>query len=141
MKDFELKHGWEETIAVYPEFFQNDAGQVVTIPECGHGWRRLIESVASNACVSNFYSSSNVRATQVKEKFGRLCIYLSSGENQFINGSVACAGLISTYTCEQCGDAGNTIRIGGWLTTLCQTCYSELLERRSAGNQPDSGVE
>jgi len=58
-----------------------------------------------------------VVATQVKEKFGGLRFYYTGGDD-YINGVVAMAELMSERTCEECGDPGQ-LYIKGWHKTLC----------------------
>lgn len=133
----DLKHGWEETIAVNPAFFCNEEGQVVTIPECGHGWAKLIEAVALAAADDK--REVKIRATQIKEKFGTLRIY-TNVYSEFTHGAIHVADTLSQHTCEQCGRVGQTRSHRGWLQTLCQTCHNEWVDRSNADNQPDSGI-
>lgn len=58
-----------------------------------------------------------VVATQVKEKFGSLRFYYNGGDD-YIDGLVRMAELISEHTCEVCGDKGE-LSSSGWYKTLC----------------------
>lgn len=59
---------------------------------------------------------------QVKEKFGKLRIYFSGGDD-YIRGKVSMAEQISGYTCEYCGDISLEIsQSAGCIKTLCPQC-------------------
>lgn len=62
-------------------------------------------------------ATPQVVATQVKEKFGGLRFYYTGGDD-YINGVVAMAELMSERTCEECGDPGQ-LYTKGWHKTLC----------------------
>ena len=55
---------------------------------------------------------------QIKEKFGTLRLYLDSVSLKF-DCVVHYAGMMSAVTCEDCGNAGETYRMG-WHRTLCR---------------------
>lgn len=65
-----------------------------------------------------------VVATQVKEKFGGLRFYFSGGDD-YIEGLVQMAELMSERTCEICGDKGKHYS-GGWIKTLCNKHAQEM---------------
>lgn len=52
---------------------------------------------------------------QIKEKFGSLRLYMSNSKYRELE---MFAELMSSYTCEKCGNAGRTYHIG-WNKTLC----------------------
>ncbi len=58
---------------------------------------------------------------QVKEKFGTLRIYYTSGD-QYIEGVVSSIANLSSTTCEECGNVGK-LRNVGWMKTLCDTHF------------------
>jgi hypothetical protein len=60
------------------------------------------------------------RAAQIKEKFGTLRFYLTSGTDEMWE-IVAEAEKKSAFTCEQCGKPGK-LRGKGWLYTACTKC-------------------
>lgn len=66
-------------------------------------------------------------AVQVKEKFGGLRFYLSH-ETAEMAEAIRVAERLSEKTCEWCGAPG-TIRPGGWLLTLCDSCQQSRTER------------
>lgn len=85
--------------------------------DVGDGWLVLIERLVAG--IEALSGGELVRVSQVKEKFGRLRFYLdrsADGTGGLINAAEAESGC----TCHWCGDAGKTVSLGGWYTTLCQ---------------------
>ncbi len=66
---------------------------------------------------------SDFKASQVKEKFGGLRYYMSHSTAE-MEALIDEAEAIAAVTCERCGAEGKA-RSGGWIQTLCDTCYSE----------------
>lgn len=63
------------------------------------------------------------RVRQVKEKFGRLRVYLGRADDR-ISALVSFAEHHSSRVCEQCGAPGK-LRSEGWLRTLCDRHEAE----------------
>lgn len=90
--------------------------------ECGDGWFELIKE-----CVSKIEAEmrrlelSEIRAIQIKEKFGGLRIYLTC-ETESISTFIEEAENKARKTCEECGEVGRP-RSGSWIQTLCNTCH------------------
>lgn len=59
-----------------------------------------------------------VRATQVKEKFGGLRFYYNGGD-EYVRGLVTMAEEMSYRICEVCSDKAAPTQ-GGWIRTLCE---------------------
>jgi len=59
--------------------------------------------------------------TQIKEKFGGLCFYISGGDDT-IYGMISLAESLSYRTCEFCGTTKDVGRTQGWITTCCKPC-------------------
>jgi hypothetical protein len=62
-----------------------------------------------------------VKAAQVKEKFGGLRFYVDGGD-EYVHGAIQLAEMMSTVMCEECGAPG---RVGnhtgkGWYFTACE---------------------
>jgi hypothetical protein len=124
----------EQLIAKYKSFFrdarQNNPG---TTPQTscmfwgldvGDGWYnildsacRLIESHELHNAPAEYQPAS---AAQVKEKFGGLRLYIRGGD-EYVEGVIAMAELMSEKTCEICGAPGH-IRGRGWLACRCDDC-------------------
>lgn len=89
----------------------------------GPGWSSFIK---------NLYQAkpSNVRVTQVKEKYGSLRFYVESAPEWYFD-------LISYYeresetTCEICGEKGEIRPLNSWLTCLCDKHYNERLNNEN----------
>ena len=80
-------------------------------------YKRLIEPLDVD--------SMQVRAVQVKEKFGGLRFYVHSSDDQ-IYGMIEMAEMMSYVTCEKCGQHGSLHRRGYWLKTLCPKCAKSM---------------
>jgi len=88
--------------------------------ECGDGWYNIINQLCGN--IQNHIDWKHIPqvvVTQVKEKFGTLRFYYSSGDD-VIDGMVRMAEAMSAVTCEECGSPGEQ-RSDGWVRTLCNT--------------------
>jgi hypothetical protein len=77
--------------------------------------------------VEEFNEKVQVRAVQVKEKFGGLRFYVSGGD-EYVRGLITMAESFSFRTCEDCGIPG-TQRTGGWIRTLCDGCHTAKAKR------------
>jgi len=90
--------------------------------ECGDGWYDLINELCGKLAALH----PNIRADQVKEKYGTLRFYIS------YEGKVPPELMDKAYDleteyetkssvlCEECGQAG-LLRGGGWVRTLCDS--------------------
>lgn len=101
--------------------------------ECGDGWSDIIKEAMALLNDHNEQLERPIEITQIKEKFGRLRIYLSASDevtDKIIKEAYAkCA-----VTCEQCGEPGTLTEIGYWLQTLCPKCYGIKDDRWNSGN-------
>lgn len=114
-------------VAKYPALFQGackhpDESLMFFGCECGDGWFKIID-------VACWLIAKHVERTglecywsQIKEKFGTLRLYAASGgHDPYVRGVVDMAETMSSLTCDQCGNAGET-RGSGWLSTRCEAC-------------------
>jgi len=69
------------------------------------------------------YTPDHPSASQVKEKFGTLRFYMTSGTEEMYN-LIHEAEEKSGTICEDCGKPGK-IRHGGWIRTLCDECCTK----------------
>jgi hypothetical protein len=115
----------------YPKIFKDLYGEPSKTNmafgiECGDGWYRLIDAlcgyIAFNVRVNNMPS---VTATQIKEKYGRLCFYYIGG-NDHIDGAVCFAEYLSGLICELCGNPGSINSREIWLSCRCKKCMDKL---------------
>lgn len=90
--------------------------------ECGDGWFWLLDKLMGQIysyCEWNKVDVPNV--LQIKEKYGRLCFYISGGNN-LINGMIMMAESLSSKICETCGTHHNVGQTIGWVYTICEVC-------------------
>ena len=66
---------------------------------------------------------------QVKEKWGRLTIYFSGGDDH-LEAIIHTVEGISLMFCENCGQRGS-LRTEGWYRTLCDPCFVDRKHRKS----------
>jgi hypothetical protein len=87
--------------------------------ECSDGWFNLLDNLCKSIMGYQKYNkTSSVHVNQVKEKFGSLRFYYTGGDD-YIDGMVRLAEVISETTCEECGDAGKIDYSAGWLRCRC----------------------
>jgi hypothetical protein len=117
-----------ELVEAYPDLFHPLAGQpgvAQASPECGEGWRDLLERACARIRAVVRADGGSFHATQIKEKYGTLRFYwqgaLLSEADARIEEAIALAEARSACTCETCGDKGRLYRSGGWLMTRCAT--------------------
>ena len=93
-----------------------------------HLWSRLISrgyyytkvGVILHKLIGDKLDPPSYKFSQIKEKFGSLCLYCFSTPS-----SIRILEDASHLTCEECGsskDIGNT---SGWIKTLCKECAKE----------------
>lgn len=106
--------------------------------ECDDGWYRILleASIKLENEIKKWLMSDvdttwgHPRASQVKEKYGTLQIYLTHGNDEMFK---ICdeAEKISAKTCEHCGKKGK-LYSEGWCYTACPDCHMNR-EARSLG--------
>lgn len=79
----------------------------------GKGWHKLLDTLYDN-------KPKDTLVMQVKEKFGGLRFYISTGLNEFLV-LVDKIEDESEKTCEECGKPGEPTGTG-WIKTLCDDC-------------------
>lgn len=112
-----------------PHLFANRNGFF----EVGDGWYKLLRKAAAKmeplvvAAVAESpesYEFGYYRATQIKEKYGTLRFYLSSGTDKMYAIADA-AERESAKVCEKCGKPGK-LRGVEWVYTRCAACWKEI---------------
>lgn len=92
------------------------------------GWRKafglqMCEEIREDLIKHNFLEE--LRIMDIKEKFGGLRFYVG-----FVPRESKIFEIINKYEdlsfkiCEVCGKPAKTINDGGWLTTICDSCFS-----------------
>jgi hypothetical protein len=125
----------------YPQIFRDrDGDPKVTLMcfgfECSDGWFEIIDALCAHIqqhmnhhrakkhmTVEEFDERVQVRAVQVKEKFGGLRFYVDNSD-EYVRGLISMAEALSYRTCEVCGALGKP-RSGGWVRTLCDSCSTK----------------
>ncbi len=126
----------EKEKALFDEFSNLYRGRFLKINKnlmcagfaCNDGWYELIRNLSLDineiAKREGLKDKNYPMAFQVKEKFGGLRFYLSSGTIEAIRNAIDKAEEASYKICEKCGKSGK-IRDGAWIFTLCDQCYNE----------------
>lgn len=99
--------------------------------ECGEGWLPLIEQAKT---IINKYNLDHpdcepLEFTQIKEKWGGLCLYLNYYIPE-ISDQIHELENMSFEICEHCGTNKNVKNewTHGWIMTLCDKCREKEIE-------------
>jgi hypothetical protein len=91
--------------------------------ECHPGWRCLIEHLLDQleAAIAEQpeHRRPDLGIVQMKEKFGRLTVYLASEGSPAMKAAIEAAGEQSIRTCEICSEPGQLVERRGWWTARC----------------------
>lgn len=106
----------EKILADYPKLYEECYDFSPSV-----GWLSLIREMSERL------KDTNVKVVQVKSKFGGLRYYVNgtTSENYLI---ITKAETASYHICEDCGEPGTT-RPGGWVMTLCDSCYEKTQQK------------
>jgi len=85
--------------------------------ECGDGWLDLIDELSAKIVAI----MPNAQASQVKEKWGALRVYMMSA-NAEIYDMLDWYEEKSKRTCEVCGNYGDFYNDKGWWKVRCVDC-------------------
>jgi len=109
----------------YPEnvWYGGGLKKESAIRSVGAGWKPLIE---------NLYVAMprRTKVLQVKEKFAGLRFYISSAP-EWYHDLIAYYEDQSYKICEQCGESGKVRDDLGWILTLCDKHYREIIDQRN----------
>jgi hypothetical protein len=122
-----IVRGWRaELIEAYPDIFHPlpDNSEVAQAsPECGEGWRNLLERACARIRAAAQADGGSFKATQIKEKYGTLRFYwegaLSPEADAEVEEIIDLAEARSACTCEVCGEEGRLYQSGCWMMTRC----------------------
>ena len=94
------------------------------------GWYTIVYSMcyAINNHLKNLKTIGtplDYEFVQIKEKFATLRVY-DNGGNKHIDGIISLAEILSSKTCEVCGNNAELSHKGTWYKTLCQKHREEL---------------
>lgn len=96
--------------------------------ECGKGWRSLYQPILDRVNEINESGENHIEVTQVKEKFGRLEIYLDRYTDELLD-MIKKASEASGHLCEECGEPAEPTDAGGWVYQLCDKCYKKFQDK------------
>jgi hypothetical protein len=113
-----------ELVESYPDLFHPlPDHRGVAFPECGEGWRDVLERASARIRAAVQADGRPFRFTQIKEKYGTARLYwdgaLSPEAAARVEEAIDLAEARSAGTCEVCGEEGRLYRTGGWLMTRC----------------------
>jgi hypothetical protein len=86
----------------------------------GNGWLGIIKETIEDITPMGW----NKEVTQVKEKFGGLCFYITSAPEN-VHMRIIESDKLSYTVCEICGDIGYNKPHNGWYQTLCEKHHQE----------------
>lgn len=92
--------------------------------ECWEGWFPIILETSKRIEELNQTQNLNIKAAQVKEKFGGLRFYLDSTNNE-AEEIIREAEKKCERTCEYCGSSGVIDTCRGWWKCICEKCKNE----------------
>jgi hypothetical protein len=126
----------------FPHLFRDRHGDTRETRMCdgfpGDGWEPIIRRLSEK--LEPIARETGLRAVQVKEKFGELRVYVRGADgarvlpvaiSRTVRAAIGAAVEESGRTCEHCGAAGSTAKVGGWWLTLCEACRERELVRRA----------
>jgi hypothetical protein len=91
--------------------------------ECRQGWRGIIEHLLDQLeaaiAAQPMDRRDQYRIIQIKEKFGRLTVYLASEGTAEMKAAIDAAADQSLQTCELCGHPGLLAQRRGWWAVRC----------------------
>ena len=99
--------------------------------QCGDGWYKIIDELSAKLeklivkWIANDMENEDCfpRASTVKEKYGTLRFYLTSG-TEAMDALIDKAEKQSAKTCEVCGKPGK-LRGRAWLSVRCTPCWKK----------------
>lgn len=104
--------------------------EILPYIECHEGWRPLV-NIALDTIEEenrNLDEDNKIYPVQIKEKFGRLEIYLNHYSEKLFD-LITSLREESLKTCEYCGTKENVgITIDGWYMTICKDCLQKYIE-------------
>jgi hypothetical protein len=85
--------------------------------DCGDGWYDIIDKLCADIQAICDRDSFQIKAFQVKEKFGALRFYIGAGNDEIFD-LINKAENQSSITCERCGKPGK-IKGRRWIYCAC----------------------
>lgn len=120
----------EKLIKDFPKLFQNVNAPIthsLMAFGCEHadGWFDLLYSACKEIQKQCDKEGIQVKFSQIKEKFGTLCLYIVSGTDKIFN-IIDKYEELSKNVCEICGSTENVkLRGKHWYKSLCEDCNKD----------------
>lgn len=112
-------------------FYEDDTNQPYSLDEdIPKGWSKLFwmcmeeirEPLERAGLTNKFYF------TQVKEKYGELCLY-HNGATEEVLDIISKYEYLSQFVCDRCGKPAD-YQTQGWIENVCKECYEARPENR-----------
>jgi hypothetical protein len=118
-----LNQDWRTELAsTVPEFFMPRPGGLACVPQCGAGWRWIIDRCAFRIAAA-LDDRETFRFERIREHQGSLRIYwggrLSAGGEAAVREAIDLGEAASQCFCELCGAPGRLHRCDGVCQTRC----------------------
>jgi hypothetical protein len=118
-----LNQDWRtELAAAVPDFFAPRPGYPACLPECGAGWRWIIDRCAFRIGAA-LYDRESFRFERIREHQGSLRIYwggrLSAGSEAAVREAIDLGEAASQCFCELCSAPGRLYRCNDVSQTRC----------------------
>lgn len=99
--------------------------------ECDDGWLPILEDLFGEIDKAvKKDGPGDFKVSQVKEKFGGLCVYVRGGNGK-IHSLIREAERKAVAACEVCGQPGKNSAVNRWYKTTCEKHYRERLKRHN----------
>lgn len=125
---FQLPPEQMDILERYPALFGlAPGGKGLTVLDdgfaCGAGWYPILDHLfADLSKIREEDALTHLRVVEVKEKFGRLRVYVGGG-NKRVEARIGEAADEATETCEGCGGLSPGFRYhDAWYGNICDSC-------------------
>lgn len=129
--DFQISPAQREILERYPALFERPQGSKgLTLLDdglaCDAGWYQILDRLfADLSKIQKEDILTHLRVVEVKEKFGRLRVYVVGG-NERVDARIEQAVDEASATCEGCGGPSPGFRYhGAWYGNICDSCARE----------------
>ncbi len=123
----------EKLFKKYPNIFADvgkspeESGMAFGV-QTGDGWYWLIDQLCRQLTV---YYKPEIKAVQIKEKFGGLRFYVSNPTIEQY-GAIKFAETLSLSICENCGSTKNVKQTNtSYIQTLCEECKNKNILKKN----------
>jgi hypothetical protein len=110
-----MKKSLSDLNKLYPELLAN------IYCDCQDGWYDIISDLTKKINDICKRDGLNIHVTQIKEKFGGLCYYLSGYTDEILE-LIEQAEEESLFSCELCGAPGCNKVTNSFWQTRCEKC-------------------